>query len=111
MKLKVVIGSMIAGLVMTTMATVSFAQNGPGAGAGAKGRGYGGPPASPEERAARQQACPQQNGDCPSVCPNGGQGRRGQGMGNGNGNGARRGLRDGTGPRNGTGNCPATGKQ
>ena len=103
MKLRMTLGCMVAGLLLTGLTTVSLAQNGPGP--GPKGRGYGGPPQSQEERAARQAACPRQNGDCPAVCPNGGPGR-GQGQGNGAGYGWRRGLRDGTGPRNANGNCP-----
>jgi hypothetical protein len=103
MKLKQTIGWMVAGLVLASMTTVALAQNGPGS--GPKGRGYGGPPQSQEERAARQAACPKQNGDCPAVCPNGGPGR-GQGQGNGMGHGYRRGLRDGTGPRSANGTCP-----
>ena len=104
MKLKTIIGSVLATLLLASLATLALAQNAPGS--GPKGRGYGGPPQSDQERAARQQACPQQNGDCPAVCPNGGQQRRGQGKGAGNGNGYRRGAGDGTGPRGGNGNCP-----
>ncbi len=104
MKLKTTIGWMAAGLLLAGLTTTALAQNGPGA--GPKGRGYGGPPQNQQERAARQEACPKQNGDCPAVCPNGGQGR-GQGQGNGAGYGWRRGARDGSGPRNAGGNCPA----
>lgn len=103
MKRNTIIGWMVAGLILASSATLALAQNAPGP----KGRGYGGPPQSTEERAARQAACPKQNGTCPSVCPNGGPGR-GMGPGNGGGYGFRRGLRDGTGPRNASGNCPLT---
>lgn len=81
-------------------ASSAFAQGGPG-------RGYGGPPKSDAERAARQAQC--QRADC----PNKGQGQRkgwgqgqGQGKGWGLGQGHRRGPRDGSGPRGGTGTCP-----
>ena len=91
-------------------ASSAFAQGGPG-------RGYGGPPKSDEERAARQAQC--QRTDCPNKGQ--GQGQRkgwgqgqgqgkgwgqGQGQGNGQGRGFRRGPRDGSGPRGGTGSCP-----
>lgn len=88
----------------------SFAGNGPGT-----GRGYGGPPKSDEERAARQAECLERNGgNCPqggprAECPGLGQGR-GKGKGQGQGQGWRRGARDGTGPRAGTGNCPVNGQ-
>ena len=103
MKRNMIVGCVVAGLLLTGMVTVSLAQNGQGQ--GPKGRGYGGPPQSQEERAARQAACPKQNGDGTGVCPNGGPGC-GQGQGNGAGKGAGRGLRDGTGPRNANGACP-----
>ena len=91
-------------------ASSAFAQGGPG-------RGYGGPPKSDAERAARQAQC--QRADCPNKGQ--GQGQRkgwgqgqgqgqgkgwGQGQGQGQGQGHRRGPRDGSGPRGGTGNCP-----
>lgn len=105
---RTVIGSLIAAsLLLGGVAMTSFAGNGPG-----NGRGYGGPPKSDEERAARQAECLERNG---GVCPNGGPraecpgyGQRGQGKGKGQGQGQgwRRGARDGTGPRAGTGNCP-----
>jgi hypothetical protein len=71
-------------------AGTAFAQR--GAGAGGMGKGYGGPPQSAEERAKRQADCLKKNG---GVCPQGGPGRNG-----------RKGARDGTGPRAGTGACP-----
>jgi hypothetical protein len=102
MNMKKTISWIVAGLVLAGAATVSLAQNGPGP--GPRGSGYGGPPQSPEERAARQYNCPQKSGDGSAVCPNGGgQCRNGQGNGQGNGHGYRRGLRDGTGPRNASG--------
>lgn len=109
MKRTMISGLIAAGLLLGGMTLASIAGNGPG-----NGQGYGGPPQSEEERAARQAACLEKNG---GVCPNGGprtecpglgQGQgKGQGNCNGNGNGARRGARDGTGPRAGTTNCPA----
>jgi len=103
MKRTVISGLIAATLLLGGMAMSAFAGNGPG-----NGRGYGGPPKSEEERAARQAGCLQQNG---GVCPNGGPRAPGQcnGQGQGKGNGHRRGLRDGTGPRAGTGNCPLNG--
>ena len=76
-----------------------------GNGQGPRGKGYGGPPQSAEERAARQEACPENNG---GVCPQGGPRAKGQGKGQGQGQGNqwRKGARDGTGPRAGTTNCP-----
>lgn len=113
MKRTMISGLIAAGLLLGGMTLSSTAGNGPG-----NGKGYGGPPQSEEERAARQAACVEKNG---GVCPNGGpraecpglgqgqgQGKGNcNGKGNGNGNGARRGARDGTGPRAGTTNCPA----
>ena len=81
----------------------SIAQNGPGP----RGKGYGGPPQSAEERAARQAACLERNG---GVCPQGGPRAEcpgwGKGRGQGQGKQLRWGARDGTGPRGGTTNCP-----
>ena len=79
----------------------TFAQNGPGP--RGQGKGYGGPPQSAEERAARQADCQAKNG---GVCPSGGPGANCPGKGQGQGNQGRHGARDGTGPRAGTGACP-----
>jgi len=102
MKRTVISGLIAAGLLLGGIAMSALAGNGPG-----NGRGYGGPPKSDEERAARQAACQQQNG---GVCPKGGPRAEcpglGQGRGNGQGKGMRRGACDGTGPRAGAGNCP-----
>lgn len=103
MKLRKMVGGLVVGLLLTSLATVVNAQNSPGP--GPKGRGYGGPPQSPAERAARQEACPKRSGDCPAVCPNGGPGR-GPAAGNGAGQRNRRGVRDGTGPCSANGTCP-----
>lgn len=104
MKRTILSGLIAAGLVLA--GTSLLAGNGPGP----SGRGYGGPPKSDEERAARQAACLEKNG---GVCPNGGPraecpgyGQGGQGKGNGQGQGWRRGARDGTGPRAANGTCP-----
>ena len=94
MKLNTLTVIVAAGLLA---AGTAFAQNGPGP--RGKGNGYGGPPQSAEERAARQAGCLEKNG---GVCPQGGP------RGNGQGKGHRRGARDGTGPRAGSGNCPQT---
>lgn len=79
------------------------------------GKGYGGPPQTEEERAARQQA----NG---GVCPDGGLGEACETPGQGKGQGKRAGARDGTGkgsgkgkgqrsgPRNGSGNQQRNGR-
>jgi hypothetical protein len=103
MKRTVMSGLIAAGLLLGGMTVSTFAGNGPG-----NGRGYGGPPKSDAERAARQAACIEKNG---GVCPNGGPRANcpglGQGKGQGQGQGQRRGACDGTGPRAGTGNCPA----
>jgi hypothetical protein len=82
-------------------ATTAFAQNAPGP----RGKGYGGPPQSEAERAARQADCIAKNG---GVCPQGGPGVNCPGKGQGQGAGYRRGACDGTGPRAGTGACPKT---
>jgi hypothetical protein len=77
------------------------------------GAGYGGPPQTDEERAARQEACQKANGGAcvnGGACENGsacaGQGQ-GQGQGKGQGKAQRRGPRDGSGPRGGGAECPA----
>jgi hypothetical protein len=110
MKSKTIAGLIVAGLLAGGTAISVLAQNGPGR--GGNGRGYGGPPQTQEERAARQAACLERNG---GVCPNGGPRAncprlgmgKGQGAGYGAGYGWRRGARDGTGPLAGTTNCPA----
>lgn len=111
MKQKILAGLVVAGLVMSGAAFTVLAQN--GAGRAGNGKGYGGPPQSQEERAARQAACLEKNGGvCPnggpkSTCPAGGMGK-GKGMckGMGQGGGGQHGLRDGTGPRSANGTCP-----
>ena len=100
MKRMTLAGWIMAGLLMSGSATALLAQNCPGRG---KGNGYGGPPQSAEERAARQAACLEKNG---GVCSQGGPRVACQGKGQGQGNGYCRGLRDGTGPRNANGTCP-----
>lgn len=107
MKNKTLVGMMVAGLLIAGAALTAFAQNGPGK----NGCGYGTPPKSAEERAARQAACLEKNG---GVCPNGGPrancpGYGQGGQGKGNGKCARQGLRDGTGPRGANGSCPNAG--
>ena len=103
MKIKAIVGCVTAALLLAVGGTELLGQNGPGP----NGRGYGGPPQSQEERAARQASCLQTNG---GVCPNGGSRTncpgRGMGPGNGAGQGGRHGLRDGTGPRSANGTCP-----
>jgi hypothetical protein len=105
MKRRLLTGLVVAGLAIGGTAVSLLAQNGPGQ--GRNGFGYGGPPKSAEERAARQAACIERNG---GVCPNGGPRadcpRRGMGPRNGAGQGWRRGLRNGTGPRSAKGTCP-----
>lgn len=83
---------------------------------GRRGAGYGGPPQSDAERAARQEQCQKANGGicvnggvCDGQGPGKGWGRgqgNGQGKGQGAGKGQRRGPRDGSGPRGGGANCP-----
>ena len=108
MKNSTIAGLIVAGLLMSGSAFSLLAQNGPCQ--GGKGGGYGGPPKSQAECAARQAACLEKNGGvCPkggpkANCPGYGQGGQGQGKGNC----ARQGLRDGTGPRSGNGTCPNT---
>jgi hypothetical protein len=104
MKLKITLGLLVAGLVLAAAPASLLAQNGPGP--GPKGNGYGGPPQTEQERAARQAACLEKNG---GVCPNGGPQKAcpgGMGQGRGAGKGWGKGLRDGTGPRAGNGTCP-----
>lgn len=105
MKRKTLTGLIVAGLIAGGATFTLLAQNGPGQ--GRNGCGYGGPPKTEEERAARQAACLEKNG---GICPNGGPrtncpaGEIGQGKRQGQG--WRRGLRDGTGPRSASGTCP-----
>ena len=106
MKNKTLAALIVAGLVMSGAAFSLLAQNGPGQ--GRDGCGYGGPPKTAEERAARQAVCLEKNG---GVCPNGGPRANcpgyGQGaQGKGNGKCARQGVRDGTGPRSADGTRP-----
>ncbi len=110
MKTRTATACLIAALLLSSAATALLAQTAPKS--GPQGRGYGGPPQTAEERALRQQACPNQGAG--EACPQGGQrgqGKcwRGQGQGGMGGYGYRHGLRDGTGPRNADGTCPATG--
>jgi hypothetical protein len=113
MKDKTLAGLIVAGLVMSGATVSLLAQNGPGQGRNGCGKGYGGPPQSQEERAARQAACLDKNGGIclnggpRTNCPAGGMGK-GKGAGKGAGNGGRHGLRNGTGPRSVNGNCPNT---
>ncbi len=105
--------SIISAIALGTVlaAGTAFAQNSTGNGPRGQGKGYGGPPQSNEERAARQEACLEKNGGvCPrggprADCPGMGQGK-GQGKRWGNGQGQGKGLRDGTGPRGVDGTCP-----
>lgn len=71
------------------MTLSTFAGNGLG-----NGRGYGGPPKSEVERAARQAACLEKNGGPRANCPGLGAGKC-QGPGKGQG----KGVCDGTGPK------------
>jgi hypothetical protein len=107
MKRTMISGLIAAGMLLGGMTVSAIAGNCPG-----NGSGYGGPPKSDAERAARQAACIEKNG---GVCPNGGPRAQGPGYGQGKhqsqgqGKGLRRGACDGTGPRAGTGNCPVNG--
>ncbi len=107
----------MAALMLGALAATLVAQDGPGR--AGNGRGYGGPPKTLEERAARQAACLARNdGVCPNggpraYCPGGGMGmgwRGGRGVSGGGYGGAgygwRQGPRDGTGPRSANGTCP-----
>ena len=106
MKLNILAVMAVAGVLA---AGTAFAQNANGTGPRGQGKGYGGPPQSAEERAARQAACLEQNG---GICPQGGPRSECQGMGQGQrkrwgqGQGQGKGLRDGTGPRSADGTCP-----
>jgi hypothetical protein len=103
MKQNWITGMMVVALMISGATLSALAQNGNGP--GGKGKGYGGPPQSQEERAARQADCLKKNG---GICPNGGPqtncppncNGQGQGKGQGKGKGNRHGQRDGTGPRN-----------
>ncbi len=97
MKNQALAGWILAGLLVSGAALSLSAQAGPGR----NGWGYGGPPQTAEERAARQAACLERNG---GVCPNGGPRINcsgfglGPGQGRGYGQCARIGLRDDAGP-------------
>ncbi len=108
MKLKIVMAGLAASFALGMAPGTLLAQNGPNA--GPRGKGYGGPPQTEQERAARQAACLEKNG---GICPNGGPRKEcpGPGLGQGGkgnraGHGWQRGARDGTGPRAASGNCP-----
>ncbi len=106
------ISTLIAIAILTTGS--AFAQGGQGR----RGAGYGGPPKTDAERAARQEQCQQANGGiCPNngVCDGTGKGQgagrgqgkgQGKGQGQGQGKGRRQGPRDGSGPRGGGADCP-----
>ena len=93
-------------------AGTTLAQGGPGR----RGSGYGTPPNTEEERAARQAERQQVNrGNRTNRGNRAGQGQfwgRGQGRGNcdgtGQGRGQGNGPRDGSGPRGGTADCPSS---
>ena len=102
MKRTMISGLLAAGLLLGGWATAAFAGNGPG-----NGCGYGGPPKSEEERAARQAACLEKNG---GVCPNGGPRANCPGLGASKGKGCGKGVCDGTGPKGPNGNGPRAGK-
>ena len=88
------ITTLIAVALLT--AGTALAQGGRG-GQGRHGKGYGGPPQTEAERAARQEQGQKANG---GTCD-------GQGQGQGQGKRQRSGPRDGSGPRGGSGTCPA----
>lgn len=104
MKLNILAAMVVASVLA---AGTAFAQNANRTGPCGQGKGYGGPPQSAEERAARQAACLQQNS---GICPQGGPRAECQGMGQGQkkrcGQGQGMGLRNGTGPRSLDGTCP-----
>lgn len=100
MKLNILAVIAVASLLA---AGTTFAQNNTGNCPRGQGKGYGGPPKSTEERAARQAACAEKNS---GVRPQGGVCTPGKGKAQGKGNGQCNGLRDGTGPRNADGTCP-----
>lgn len=105
MKRKVILGVIVTALLLSGLPATLFAQNGPGP--GWCGRGYGGPPKTEQERAARQAGCLERNG---GVCPNGGPRANcpagGAGEGKAAGKGWGKGPRDGTGPRSANATCP-----
>lgn len=109
MKNKTLVGMMVAALVIAGTTVTAFAQNGPAK----NGCGYGTPPKSAEERAARQAACLEKNG---GVCPNGGPRANCPGMGAGKGQGQGKGqcqgkgACDGTGPKGPNGKGPRSGQ-
>ncbi|MDH7501294.1 MAG: hypothetical protein QHJ82_01090 [Verrucomicrobiota bacterium] len=84
--------------------TALMAQGGPGP----RGRGYGGPPRSEQERAERQANCPWAKDSRGAGLK--GQARGQRAPGDAKGKAYRRGLRDGTGPRAQGGNCPYAGQ-
>ncbi|MCW5555453.1 MAG: hypothetical protein KIS67_25235 [Verrucomicrobiae bacterium] len=106
MKRMIISSVMAAGLLIGGLTLPAFGGNG-------NGCGYGGPPKSDEERAARQAACLEKNG---GICPNGGPRAEypgfGQGKGRGQGKGWGKGVCDGTGPKgpNGKGPGPRAGQ-
>lgn len=106
MKLKLTLGGIIVALVLATAPASLLAQSCPGG--GPNGKGYGGPPKTEQERAARQAACLEKNG---GVCPNGGPQANcpagGMGQGKGAGKGAGKGLCDGTGAGKAKGTGPS----
>ncbi len=103
MKRMIISSVMAAGLLIGGLTLPVFGGTG-------NGRGYGGPPKSDEERAARQAACREKNG---GVCPNGGPRAECPGYGQGKGRGQGKGVCDGTGPKGngqGKGNGPRAGQ-